>query len=162
LFKSEYSFKHHNEGLTLCHFQKWIQFLIIDLLKDYCGLVVKITSLKTETLKSWTQTSACPKHGGWNICCFWQPGIKGCLEVQVFEPQPSDSQPVALTTQPQWPLLTTNPLDTYTIFYNWLGPTGLVMGPEQKIFTQVRSDQFFCFSGRSAIFGLGLGLENFP
>jgi len=38
------------------------------------------------------------------------------------------------------------------------------MGPGQKILIQVRAGQFFFSPGRveSAIYGLGLNLENFP
>jgi len=38
----------------------------------------------------------------------------------------------------------------------------VVMGPGQKIFTQVGSGQFFVARVGSAIHGLGLNLENFP
>jgi len=40
----------------------------------------------------------------------------------------------------------------------------LVMGPDQKFWTWVGPDQFFCSSSQvgSAIYVLGLDLENFP
>jgi len=41
-------------------------------------------------------------------------------------------------------------------------PSNLVMGTDQNFLIQVGLGQFFVGQVGSAIFGLGLGLENFP
>jgi len=62
-------------------------------LLGHLNLVIFKKSLKSTPCNHQRQTKA----GNICYCFFRQPGVKCCLEVLGFKPQPSDSQPDAMT-----------------------------------------------------------------
>jgi len=100
--------------------------------------------------------------GSGRVCNFWKIFLIKLI-FSIFCPEKSKKSVLSQKYRGRsWvdPLFTSG--QKYAQIGSGQGPSQLVMGLGQKILTRVGSN--FCCSGRvgSAIFGLGMDLENFP